>query len=44
MQSRLSIVPITLRAANAFVAQHHRHHKPARGHKFSVAVADEAGR
>lgn len=30
--------PITLRAANAFVAEHHRHNKPARGHKFSIAA------
>lgn len=36
----LVVVPITLRAANAFVEAHHRHHKAARGHKFSVAVAD----
>lgn len=40
---RLTIVPLTLRAANAFVATHHRHHKPARGHKFSIGVATENG-
>lgn len=34
----LTIRPITLRAACAFVAAHHRHNKPPRGHKFSVAV------
>lgn len=34
----LTIRPITFRAACAFVAQHHRHHKPPRGHKWSVAV------
>lgn len=39
----LTVEPITLRAANAFVAAHHRHHKPTRGHKFSVSVVDEAG-
>ncbi len=27
----LSVVPTTLRGANAFVAELHRHHKPARG-------------
>jgi L-amino acid N-acyltransferase YncA len=27
----LVVTPITLREANAFVAQHHRHHDPARG-------------
>lgn len=40
---RLRIRPIGLRAANAFVSLHHRHHGPARGHKFSIAVADQAG-
>ena len=42
-QSRLTVVPIGLRAANAFVGQEHRHHPPSRGHKFSVAVEDEDG-
>ncbi|KWZ53335.1 hypothetical protein WK57_30570 [Burkholderia ubonensis] len=36
----LKIVPISLDEANAFVAQHHRHHKPVVGHKFSIAAAD----
>lgn len=36
----LHIVPISFAEANAFVAQHHRHHKPAAGCKFCVAVAD----
>lgn len=36
----LEVRPITLRAACAFVATHHRHNKPPRGHKFSVAVHD----
>jgi hypothetical protein len=35
----LRIVPISFAEANAFVAQHHRHHKPAAGCKFCVAVA-----
>lgn len=30
--------PITLRAANAYVEQHHRHHRPARGCVFCVSV------
>lgn len=34
----LQIRPITLREANAFVALHHRHNDPTRGHRFSVAV------
>lgn len=40
-QPRLSIVPIALDEANAFVAAHHRHHQPVIGHKFSLAVASE---
>lgn len=35
--------PISLRAANAWVAAHHRHNKPVRGHKFSVACVDSEG-
>lgn len=35
----LEIVPISLAEANEFVTQHHRHHKPVVGHKFSIAVA-----
>lgn len=40
----LTIVPCELRAANAYVLQHHRHHKSSRGHKFSVAVVDGTGK
>lgn len=35
----LAIVPCTLREANVFVRQHHRHHKPARGCRFVLALA-----
>ena len=42
-QSRLTVVPLPLDEANAFVAQHHRHHRPTVGHKFSLGVADEDG-
>jgi hypothetical protein len=35
---RLRIVPLELRELNAFVAQHHRHHKPVQGHRFSIGV------
>ena len=38
---RLWVVPMTLAEANAFVAEHHRHHKPVVGHKFSIAIADD---
>jgi len=37
----LEIRPITLRAAQAFIALHHRHNAAPRGHKFSVGVYDE---
>lgn len=36
----LELVPISLKEANAFVEQYHRHHKPVVGHKFSVAASD----
>lgn len=39
----LELQPIGLRDANAFVAKLHRHSKPVRGQKLSVAVADENG-
>ncbi len=35
----LSIRPVTLREAAAFIAEHHRHNKPPRGWKFGVALA-----
>lgn len=34
----MNIVPITLRAANAFIDQHHRHNAPVRGWRFGAAV------
>lgn len=39
----LEITPINLGEANAFVAQHHRHHKPMPGAKFSIAISDKEG-
>ena len=36
----LVLIPMTLREANAFVEQNHRHHKPVVGHKFSIGVSD----
>ena len=41
--ARLQLVPVELREANAFVRQFHRHHKPSRGHRFSVGDADGEG-
>lgn len=39
----LRVEPIGLRAANAYVSEHHRHHKASRGHKFSVSIRDTDG-
>lgn len=36
----LNICPMTLKEANAFVEQNHRHHKPVVGHKFSIGCTD----
>ena len=36
----LRIRPITLKAANTYVEQHHRHNRPTNGHKWSVACYD----
>lgn len=39
----MKIVPIGLKAANEYVAAHHRHHKPVRGCKFCVSVENDGG-
>jgi hypothetical protein len=36
---KLRAVPLGLDEANAFVAEHHRHHRPVVGHKFSIGAA-----
>lgn len=36
----LTIRPITLRAANEYVAANHRHNQPTTGHKWSLALYD----
>ena len=36
----IEVCPITLKEANAFVEQYHRHHKPVVGHKFSIGCTD----
>lgn len=40
----LRVIPLTLREANNVVARLHRHHKPVRGHRFSIGVVDGTGR
>ena len=37
----LTLVPLPLKEANAFVAAHHRHHKPVAGHKFSLGCVKD---
>lgn len=39
----MTIVPVSLAEANAFVAEHHRHHTRVVGHKFSIGVTDSDG-
>lgn len=38
---KINLIPITLVDAHAFVAQHHRHHRPAQGGLFAVACASD---
>ncbi|WP_233203678.1 XF1762 family protein [Novosphingobium sp. HII-3] len=35
---RLTLAPIDFSEAAAFVREHHRHHTPPQGHKFSIAA------
>jgi hypothetical protein len=35
----LAIVPVSFSLATQFVAEHHRHHQPPVGHKFSIGLA-----
>ena len=37
----MQLTPITLTEANAFVLEHHRHHPPVVGHKYSIAVSTD---
>lgn len=37
------LVPVSLREANAFVVEHHRHNGSVRGWKFGVGLADGGG-
>ena len=37
----LAIVPVSFRQAQAFIAVHHRHHKPPRGMKFCLGIAND---
>jgi len=35
-----TLCPVTLRTAQAFVREHHRHNSPPQGHKFSIGLMD----
>src|SRR6266403_5478381 len=37
----MRVVRLQLGEANAFVAEHHRHHKPVVGHLFSIGAAKD---
>ena len=39
-ERNLHLTPITLREANAFVENLHRHRGQVAGHKYSIAVSD----
>ncbi len=34
------LCPITLRASQSFIKEHHRHNEPMTGHKFSIGLTD----
>lgn len=40
---KFEVVPLPLDEANAFVAQHHRHHGRVVGHRFSLGLSDKSG-
>jgi hypothetical protein len=40
----MKIIPVTLRQAQEFVKDHHRHNRPPVGHKFSVGLVNEEGK
>lgn len=37
-REQLELVPVSFRQAQAFIAAHHRHHKPPAGMKFAIGV------
>ena len=39
--TRLQVIPLELKDANAFVGMYHRHHKSVQGHRFSIGAIDE---
>jgi hypothetical protein len=43
MTKGLNVVPLTIKQLNALVESMHRHHKPIRGHRFSLGAVDGEG-
>lgn len=39
---RFAVLPMTFRQGSAFVARHHRHHRPPRGCKFVIGAIDDS--
>ena len=39
----MELYPISLKDANQFVGEVHRHNNPVQGHKFSLSIRDEDG-
>lgn len=37
----MKIIPITLKTANEYIVQHHRHHKPTVGCKFCIGCEED---
>jgi hypothetical protein len=40
VSTALALVPVSFETACEFVREHHRHHTPPVGHKFSIGVGD----
>ncbi|WP_231649975.1 XF1762 family protein [Gordonia sihwensis] len=41
MSDTLTLHPVTLAEAKAYIERHHRHHPAPVGHRFSIGVADQ---
>lgn len=39
----MELVPINLKTANAYVTDHHRHHRAVAGCKFCIGLLDNSG-
>lgn len=37
----MDVIPLSVRQANALVSEWHRHHKPVRGHRFSLGAVKD---